>query len=253
MVEMMTFLITGSNRGLGLELTREGVKRGVRIIATCRKPGPELLELHDRYKELVAIEKMDVSHTASVTDAARRIQAGYKELNGIINNAAILFGSKYDTSDPITNADLWQYEEVFNTNFLGVIRVLKYFIPLIYECKGNRCIINVSTAGAVLSDSGHHYISYLASKSAMNHYTQQIRNYISTQEDKKNIRIYMLHPGQMNTIMGAENAQIEPSEAAKGIWNIVLDTHELPQTIPFYDYNGRMIFCDESSLLTNEK
>jgi NAD(P)-dependent dehydrogenase (short-subunit alcohol dehydrogenase family) len=237
----MTYLISGANRGLGLELVREGVRQGIGIIATCRGKGNELSALAEAHPDLIRIVSMDVSDTQSVEAACKEISGTYQSLNGFINNAGVLYGSKFDTRDPITNITVDEAAVTFNTNVLGPIRVMKYFMPLVYAAEKDRCIVNVSSNGAVIRPGGHVYASYSASKSALNCYTQRMRNYLVSQPDKADIRVYMIHPGKMRTEMGKELGEIEASEAAAGIWNIILLRKDLNAPIPFYDYQGRLI------------
>jgi NAD(P)-dependent dehydrogenase (short-subunit alcohol dehydrogenase family) len=234
----MIYLVTGSNRGLGLELVREGTRLGNEVIATCRSESPELSALEKECSGLVHIRHMDVADTGSVEGAAREISKEFPALNGLINNAAVLYGTKYDTRDPITSIDLAESEDTLNVNVLGVIRVMKFFVPLVYQAKGERCIINISSEAAILRDTGYQYAVYGPSKCALNGYTQRMRNYLASQEDKKDIRLYMIHPGRLFTVMGKENAQIQPSESAKGIWEIISRKRDVYSSIPFFDYQG---------------
>lgn len=234
----MNSLITGANRGLGLELVREAMEREYQVIATCRSLSRELNMLAEEYPAQIRIENMDVGSWESVSASFERISGNCTGLNGIINNAAVLYGSKYDTSDPITEANLEQYRDTLNINLLGPVRVLKAFMPLVYAAQEDRFVANITTSGAKLSPTGHQYPAYAASKSGLNGYTQRMRNYLSTMEEHRDIRVLMIHPGQMDTAMGAENAQIHPSVAAKGIWDLVVKRKDLNHPIPFYDYLG---------------
>jgi len=234
----MNYLITGSNRGLGLELVREGSRLGHKIIASCRNESKELSALSKEFPDLIFIQNMDVADTESVKKAATETAERFKYLNGFINNAAVLYGSKYDLRDPVTTIDLVETEDTLNINIMGVIRVMKFFMPLVYAAPRDRCIINISTEGAILKDTGHQYASYAASKCAVNGYTQRMRNFLASQPDMADIRVFMIHPGRMDTVMGKENAQIQPSESAQGIWAIIDRRTDVYSSIPFYDYRG---------------
>ncbi|GHV57262.1 short-chain dehydrogenase [Spirochaetia bacterium] len=237
----MTYLVTGANRGLGLELVREGARHNIKIIAACRSGGEALSALAREYPDLIRIISMDVADTGSVERACREIAGIYPNLNGFINNAGVLYGSKFDTRDPITAIDIDEAGDTFNINVLGTIRVMKYFMPLVYAAGEDRCIVNVSSDGAVLRDHGHVYASYSASKAALNAYTQRMRNYLASQPDKADIRVYLIHPGKMLTAMGKEIGEVRPSESAAGIWDIVFNRKDLNASIPFYDYHGKLI------------
>ncbi|MDR0997849.1 MAG: SDR family NAD(P)-dependent oxidoreductase, partial [Treponema sp.] len=195
----MIYLISGANRGLGLELVREGARLGIEIIAACRSRGEELSALAGAHPALIRIVSMDVADTRSVEEASREIAGNYPNLNGFINNAGILYGSKFDARDPVTSIDIDEAGATFNTNVLGPIRVMKYFMPLVYAAPKDRCIVNVSSDGALIRPGGHVYASYSASKSALNCYTQRMRNYLASQPEKADIRVYMIHPGKMRT------------------------------------------------------
>jgi len=234
----MNYLVTGSNRGLGLELVREGARLGHKIIASCRSESKELSALAKEFPDLIFIQKRDVADTESVKEAAAETAKRFEYLNGFINNAAVLYGSKYDLRDPITTIDIDETEDTLNINVMGIIRVMKFFMPLVYVAPGDRCIINISTEGTILKDTGHQYASYAASKCAVNGYTQRMRNYFASQPDKADIRVYMIHPGRMDTVMGKENARIQPSESAQGIWAIIDRRTDVYSSIPFYDYCG---------------
>jgi NAD(P)-dependent dehydrogenase (short-subunit alcohol dehydrogenase family) len=235
----MVYLITGANRGLGLELARDGAARGFEIIAGCRTTSGELSALAEEHRDRIFIQPLDVADTASVEKAAGAAAEKYGGLNGFINNAAVLYGSKFDARDPITTVNLAEAEDTLNINVLGVIRVMKFFMPLVYLAQGDRCIVNISSEGAVLKDTGHQYAVYGASKNALNGYTQRMRNYLASREDTADIRVYMIHPGRMFTVMGKENAQIQPSESSGGIWDLICRKNDVYASIPFFDYRGK--------------
>ncbi|MDR0449649.1 MAG: SDR family NAD(P)-dependent oxidoreductase [Treponema sp.] len=237
----MIYLISGANRGLGLELVREGARLGVEIIAACRNRGKELPALAGAYPDLIRIVTMDVADTQSVEAAFKETAEKYRYLNGFINNAGLLYGSKFDTRDPLTSIDIDEAAATFNTNVLGPIRVMKYFMPLVYAAPEERCIVNISSDGALIRPGGHVYASYSASKSALNCYTQRMRNYLASRPDKADIRVYLIHPGKMRTDMGKELGEIEASEAAAGIWDIIIRRKDLKAPVPFYDYKGALI------------
>ena len=109
----------------------------------------------------------------------------------------------------------------------------------------NRFIINITSEGAILKREGYYYIVYGSSKSALNMYTQKIRNYLISQESTSDIRVFMIHPGRMFTKMGIENAQIEPSIPSSGIWDIIENKITINFNIPFINYKGERMYFEK--------
>jgi len=236
----MTTLITGSNRGLGLELVKDGLERGHTIIATYRNPGNDLFQLKEMYGERLFMEVMDVSDYDSVKAASERIRLLFDGIDVVVNNAAVLMETKYFKGDPITEMDLDMFIRTFEINAFGPVRVLKEFMPLLYKGK-DRCIVNITSEGAKLKKEGSHYIAYSSSKIALNMYTQKIRNYLQAHDETKDIRVYMVHPGRMHTVMGVENAEISASIPSKGIWDIIEKKKDINLDIPFINYMGEQM------------
>lgn len=236
----MTTLITGANRGLGVELVKDGLQRGHKIIATYRNPGEELFQLKEVYGNKLYMEVMDVSDNDSVKAAFERISLSFNAIDVVVNNAAVLLETKYFKGDPITDIDIDKFCKTFEINTFGPIRVLKEFMPLLYKGK-DRCIVNITSEGAKLKKEGSHYIAYSSSKIALNMYTQKIRNYLQAHDDTKDIRVYMVHPGRMDTVMGVENAEISASIPSKGIWDIIEKKKDISLDIPFINYMGEQM------------
>ncbi len=94
----------------------------------------------------------------------------------------------------------------------GTAIVLKYFIRLLYASE-DACIMNITSEAGHLSPQGYNYLAYSVSKHAANMYTQKVRNYLAEEQTDRHMRIYMIHPGRMDTIMGKENARFRlPSQ-----------------------------------------
>ncbi|MDD3278944.1 MAG: SDR family NAD(P)-dependent oxidoreductase [Lachnospiraceae bacterium] len=236
----MIGLVTGAAQGLGLALVTLGLEKGDTLIAACRKvnPLPEtLLVLKERYQERLIIQQMDVTHEAQVSQAASEVQTATGHLDFLVNNAGVLFESKYDDGDAITGLDIEKYRKTIDVNAVGPAIVLKYFMPLLYQAK-EPCIINITSEAGNLDTEGWNYLSYGVSKYAANMYTQKIRNYLAHEKKEEHIRIFMLHPGRMNTVMGKENAQIEAEESAEGIYRILERKVDPKLEIPFINYKG---------------
>lgn len=239
----MRGLVTGAARGLGLELVKTGLEKGYEIIAAVRKNSedvPELVMLKKKYGERLYCVDMDVTSDCQVMEAAGKIKARYGSLDFLINNAGVMYESRFDERDIIQDFDLEMLNKTLEVNTVGPVRVLKYFISLLYDAP-NSCILNITSEAGHLEPSDYHYPAYGMSKHAANMYTQKICNYIRQKKRDKNMRIYMIHPGRMDTDMGKENAQIQAEEAARGIFNILEEKESPFMEIPFINYKGEQM------------
>jgi NAD(P)-dependent dehydrogenase (short-subunit alcohol dehydrogenase family) len=228
---MKNILITGANRGIGLEMTRQLLQRGDRVIATCRQPSKaiELQALDDQFPEQLIILPLDVTNPTSIQaayNAAQRIVTG---LDMLINNAGFLDGQEtLDTFDP----DVMQL--TFDINATGVMRVTTQFLPLLRQGEQAKLINITSQLGslqAMKSNWGRY--SYNSSKAALNMITRMLAFDLKAD----GITIICIHPGWVQTDMGGASADITPSESAAGILTVA-NKITLDQTGRFYTYAG---------------
>jgi len=236
----MVGLVTGASRGLGFELVRVGLERGYDMVA-CWLGYPEdnsdLLKMKDKYQQKLMIIQLDVTKEEEADAAAKQFSSVYDHLDFIVNSAGVLFESKLDSKDQIRELDINMLRKTIDVNTVGQAIVLKAFIPYIYKSE-DPCIINVTSEAGHLEPEGYIYLAYSVSKHAANMYTQKIRNYLVSKYGKGKIRIFMMHPGRMQTVMGAEFAQITPDVSAEGIHKIIDKTVNPDLDIPFINYKG---------------
>lgn len=235
----MKTLITGANRGLGLSLTSLGLARGHEIFAACRPEAnlKHLEALRQEYKDRLHLISLEVSSEESVRRAAKELEKKEPVLDCVINNAGILLESKYNLQDPIVNLDIEMFRRTLEVNTVGPAIVLKYFAPFLYGA-AKPCILNITSEAGHLKTGLYTYLAYGVSKHGANMYTQKIRNYLAQSPEHARTRIFMIHPGRMNTEMGKENAQIEATEAAEGILKIMEGEINPKLEIPFINYKG---------------
>ncbi|XP_061449733.1 C-signal-like [Rhineura floridana] len=207
-------LVTGSNRGIGLELVRQLVEksnRPERIFATCRDPdGPRAQDLKNLAAKHQGVEiiPLDTSKPSSVKSAAARVTEELKKagLNLLINNAGILKKSTLESEIP---EDM---SKVYTTNVIGPMMVSQAFLPLLRKAsqespqKGMSCskaaIVNVSSEGGSITNILMWHVaqevSYRCSKAALNMLTKcQSLGFA-----KDEILCIALHPGWVQTDMG---------------------------------------------------
>lgn len=211
----MNLLITGANRGLGLALSAEAVKRGHSVFAGVRNPeqGMDgLMQLSIDHPGQISLLKLDVGSERSCREAANQVKDENIALDAIINNAAIL----EERSKSIEELDMEKVEHSFTINLFGPMRVVKYFLPLL--AKGpDASIINISSeAGSFQNAYGGDY-PYALSKSSLNMFSQQLKNNLS----KDQVAVFAVHPGWIKTDMGGERAPGTPEESAAGILDLI--------------------------------
>lgn len=223
--EKLTVLVTGANRGIGLEYARQLADKGYRVIGTARDPAAA--------KELAAVaervEALDVADAASVAALAKRLEG--EAIDILVNNAGIF--DRGDTS--IDKVDFAQMEQTLAVNTLGPLRVIQALLPNLR--KGQRkLIVNMSSQlGSIGTSSGGWY-AYRTSKAALN----QITKTLSVELAKENFVCVVVHPGWVRTDMGGPAATYTPEESVTGLVGLIekLGTADNGR---FFDFQGKDI------------
>jgi len=225
---MPTVLITGANRGLGLEFVRQYAANGWRVIATCRNP----LGLGDlaQAQGNIEIHGLDVTDTRQVDKLAAELDG--QCIDVLINNAGI-YGPR--TNSP-TDFDTAQWAQVFAVNVMAPLKVAGAFIPHLSHSH-NAKIITVSSKMGSMHDntSGGSYI-YRSSKAALNAVMKSLS--IDVLENK--ISVAVLHPGWVQTDMGGPSALIDAKTSVAGMHKVI-NGLTIDKTGHFYNYDGAPI------------
>jgi len=192
-----TVLVTGSNRGIGLELCRQYHARGDEVIAVCRSATPELSELGVR-----VIDNVDVADGDDVDKLAGKL-AGMK-LDIVVNNAGIL------RSDTIDSIDFDNMVEQYSVNTLGPLRVTRALRKNLGQ--GSKVGIVTSRVGSIEDNSSGNNYGYRASKAAANMVGMNLRHDLAAD----GIAVALLHPGLVATDMTGGTG-VSPGDAASGL------------------------------------
>ncbi|MEL4457212.1 SDR family oxidoreductase [Lutimonas vermicola] len=197
---MKSVIITGANRGIGLDTTLAFAKAGYKVYATMRNPDGATA-LYKKVKEdslSVIMMAMDVNSDESVNECIDHIQRENGPVDVIVNNAGI------ERHGAIEEMDLSVFREVMETNYFGVIRCVKAVLPLMRESKKG-CIINVASVAGHISNSP--LAPYSASKFALEAFSEAL-----AQEVKSfNLRVAIIEPGIINTDMANDIKHGEPN------------------------------------------
>jgi NAD(P)-dependent dehydrogenase (short-subunit alcohol dehydrogenase family) len=201
-------LVTGANRGIGLEVCRQLVDVGYRVVLTSRdeKKGRDALTRLNH--ELISYHPLDVTDDESMRRLRRHVEEIFSRLDVLVNNAGI----HYDTWQNAEEADLNVVQEAWKTNVLGPWRMSQAFLPLMRKQKYGR-IVNVSSGAGAFHGMGGGTPAYSVSKAALNMLT------IKLADDVKGtgILVNAICPGWVRTEMGGESAPRSVAEGARGI------------------------------------
>eukprot|EP00033_Pygsuia_biforma_P000165 GCRY01000212.1.p1 GENE.GCRY01000212.1~~GCRY01000212.1.p1 ORF type:complete len:228 (-),score=25.58 GCRY01000212.1:129-812(-) len=200
---MKTVLVTGASRGIGFEITKQYLEKGLEVIACCRKPTDQLQAL--KHTNLNIMGNVDVTNDESVGILAKQL-AGRK-IDILVNNAGLLHGDNFDS----LNFDHMRAQ--YEVNTLGPLRVSSALIHSGSVQKGSTVAIVTSRMGSVQDNGSGGQYGYRASKSAVN----AVAKSLSIDLKPKGIAILLLHPGYIRTDMTSHHGNNEPSEAASGI------------------------------------
>jgi NAD(P)-dependent dehydrogenase (short-subunit alcohol dehydrogenase family) len=208
-------LVTGANRGIGLEVCRQLAQRGYVVVLGSRdRERGEVAAARLRGEGLdVGACQLDVADAASVEAAVERIRREHGRLYAVVNNAAIL----YDTWQRGVDANLDEVREAFETNVLGAWRVIQATLPLLRESPAAR-IVNVSSGAGALTDMGGGTPAYRTSKAALNALTRVLAAELRADR----ILVNAICPGWVATDMGGAGGRPVSDGAAGIVWAVEL-------------------------------
>lgn len=213
--ERRVALVTGANRGIGLEVCRQLAQHGYAVVLGSRdlQKGQAAARSLDLAEHVVAAMHLDVTNQASVDALAAAISERHGHLDVLVNNAAIL----YDTWQQAVDADLDVVLEAFQTNVFGAWRVSKAMIPLLHGSEHGR-LVNVSSEGGSLARMGGGTPAYSASKAALNALTRML----AAELRRNNILVNSVCPGWVATDMGGTGGRPVAQGAASVMWAVML-------------------------------
>ena len=219
---MKTFLVTGSNRGIGLEYCRQLQTRGEQVIAVCRQPSPELEALGVRLETGV-----DITAGDSVTNLVERLDG--VPIDGLIHNAGILESTSLD------RLDLASMRRQIEVNALAPLRLTQALLGQLQA--GSKLILMTSRMGSIDDNSSGGSYGYRMSKVALN----MAGRSLAIDLRPRGIAVAILHPGLVRTRMVNFNAQgISPEQAVRRLLQRI-DALTLETSGTFWHANGDVL------------
>jgi NAD(P)-dependent dehydrogenase (short-subunit alcohol dehydrogenase family) len=201
-------VVTGANRGLGFEVSRQLANNGYHVILTSRDKATAQKAAETLQNEGLSItfHLLDVTSDESCQKLADFIQKEFGKLDVLINNAGIFLDSRYQ-GNRIFDTQIEILQETLETNVYGVFRVTKALFPLMKVQNYGR-IINVSSGMGQLTHMEGGYTGYRLSKTALNALTRILANELQI----NNILVNSVCPGWVKTDMGGSAAPRTPEE-----------------------------------------
>lgn len=206
-------LVTGANRGLGLEVCRQLLADGHRVILTSRnrEKGEQAAKELQGHED-PAFYPLDVADPDSIEEVRESVERDFGRLDILVNNAAIHYDSWQDVLDP----DFEAVGHAITTNLIGPWRMCVEFIPLMQRNEWGR-IVNVSSESGSLQGMGGGTPAYSITKAALNVLTIKLAKAVQG----KGILVNAVCPGWVRTEMGGEQAPRNVKQGAASIlWGV---------------------------------
>jgi len=217
---MPTAVVTGANKGIGLELCRQLAARGDRVIAACRSKSPELAKLGVR-----VVEDIEVTDRQAVGRLAEAIGSQFVDL--LVNNAGVL------SRDSLEALDLDGIRRQFEVNAIAPLLVTSTLLPKLRE--GSKVAIVTSRMGSIADNGSGGYYGYRMSKAAVNMAGVSLARDLAA----RGIAVLLLHPGMVATSMTGGQG-IAPAESAANLL-ARMDESTLEDSGSFRHANGERL------------
>jgi len=228
----MTILVTGANKGIGLEICRQLARLGHHVILSARsaEKGEKAVKALAKEGLTTGFLLLDTADEESITRAARELKQRIPLLNVLINNAAIL-----DTwQGTILEAKAEDLRSTFMTNTVGPVLLTQALLPLLEAGKPAR-VINVSSQLGSVQNMTDGWAGYGISKAALNAATRKLAQALKP----RGISINAASPGWVRTDMGGESAPLSLEQGGRNIVRLVTDvSHSL--TNHFLEEHGEI-------------
>ena len=207
-------VVTGGNRGIGLEICRQLAEKGMDVVLTCRdeKKGQEAFQKFQKKYPLMSFHPLDVTDEKSIKRLAGYLEKTYDRCDILVNNAGIFPDAKNaadETFPSIFNAKTETIDKAMVTNVYGPLILCQGFVPLMRKNHYGR-IVNISSGMGQLTDMNGGYPGYRISKTALNVLTRILNDEL----EGENILVNSMCPGWVKTDMGGTGATRSVQEGA---------------------------------------
>ncbi len=227
---MSTILVTGANRGLGLEFARQYAADGWRVLAACRTPeaAAQLQQLAAASGGRILVLGMDVTDSASVKAAA--ITLGGEAIDLLLNNA----GVRGPKPEHFGSLDYAAWTKVLDANTFGPVRVIEAFLENVARSERKQIVTITSGMGSIGDNSSGGSYAYRSSKAAVN----MVMKSLATDLAPRGITCVVLNPGWVRTDMGGPGGGFSPEESIRAMRSVIASLTP-KDTGLFLNHNGK--------------
>ena len=209
---MATILITGTNRGIGLEFTKQFLQRGDRVIATCRDlaAADALRELQEKFDGLQLLQ-LDVASTDSMREFVQELDGTAVDV--FINNAGVYGPANLKFGE--IDGQVWA--SVLQVNSIAPLILSQMLMPNLRAGKDKKMVYLTSKMGSIADNSGGGSYIYRSSKTALNSAVKSLAIDLASE----GFIAAVLHPGWVQTDMGGPNALIDTKTSVAGMMKVI--------------------------------
>ena len=230
---MKTTLITGANRGIGLEFARQYAEDGWHVLACCRHPDKSnaLKELAAQYPELIKIHPLDVADHAQIERLAQTL--ANESIDLLINNAGI--NPESDASG-FGHTNYAEWMSAFSINTMAPLKMAEAFAKQIARSKQKSIVTLTSLMGSIADNSSGGSYLYRTSKAGAN----MVVKSLAIDLRQQGVIAVAFHPGWVKTDMGGPNAMISVTQSVTGMRQVI-SSLTVADSGKFFDYEGNVL------------
>jgi len=229
---MPTVLITGANRGIGLQFVRQYAEDGWQVHACSRHVDAAALNrLADQYGQNIRLHQLDVSDRNQIDQLAKQLSD--TAIDVLINNAGIYPGGNKQTFGTI---DYSAWVNAFEINTMAPLKMAEALVENVAKSSEKKIVNITSKMGSIDDNTSGGYYLYRSSKTALN----MVVKSLSLDLAPRGITTIVLHPGWVQTDMGGSNAPTPPDRSVAGMRRVIAGLSQ-NDSGRFYDFNGQEI------------
>lgn len=227
---MKTVLITGANRGIGLEFVRQYAIDGWRVLACCRDISA-LNDLVKQYDKQITVFALDVAKHDQIENLSRELSN--ESIDILINNAGIYPASR---GDGLGQTDYEAWSRAFHVNTMAPLKMVETFISQITKSQLKTIITITSKMGSVADNRGGGSYVYRSSKAAVN----MVMKSVAIDLASTGVISVLLHPGWVRTDMGGPNGLISTQQSVSGMRQVIGNL-SADDSGAFYAFDGQVV------------